>query len=55
MAGNVSEWTMESYDTNKKILRGGKTGGTESITSREQNITNIKSGLYGFRVAIYIK
>lgn len=55
IAGNVSEWTMESYGMNEKIARGGRAGGTEPITSREENSTNIKSELCGFRVALYIK
>ena len=55
IAGNVSEWTMESYGMNEKIARGGRTGGTESVTSREENNVNTKSEFCGFRVTLYIK
>lgn len=55
IAGNVSEWTMESYGMSEKIARGGRTGVTEPVTSREENSVNTKSELCGFRVALYIK
>lgn len=55
LAGNVSEWTMESYGTLDKIARGGKTGYTETIAEREPNSFDTKSGTIGFRVALYIK
>ena len=55
LAGNVSEWTMESYGTTEKIARGGKSGGTDSITYREANTIDTKSGLCGFRISLYIK
>ncbi len=54
LAGNVAEWTMETYDLEQKVLRGGKSGGTEKITNREKNNIDTESGLYGFRVALYI-
>ena len=54
LAGNVSEWTMESYGTTDKIARGGKSGGTDAITFREASTVDTKSGLCGFRVALYI-
>lgn len=56
--GNVSEWTMESYDMTGKVLRGGKSGSEESIAYREAknvNSPNSELGLCGFRVALYIK
>lgn len=55
IAGNVCEWTMETYGLTEKIARGGRAGGTDSITSREENTVNTKSELCGFRVALYIK
>lgn len=55
IVGNVEEWTMETYGLEEKVARGGKSGGTNSITSRESNSTNTNSGLIGFRVALYIK
>lgn len=55
IAGNVSEWTMESYGMTQKIARGGRAGEADSVTSREENNLNTKSELCGFRVALYIK
>ena len=55
LAGNVAEWTMEGYGTTKKVARGGKSGSTDSITTREPNLQNTNDGLIGFRVALYIK
>lgn len=58
LAGNVSEWTMETYDTNQKVLRGGKSGSTQNISNREAidiNSNDSKSGLFGFRIALYIQ
>ena len=58
LAGNVSEWTMETYDTNQKVLRGGKSGSTQNISNRETidiNSNDSKSGLFGFRIALYIQ
>lgn len=55
IAGNVAEWTMETYGLEEKISRGGKSGGTDSITYRESNSLDTNSGLIGFRVALYIK
>lgn len=54
LAGNVSEWTMESYGTTEKIARGGKSGGTDPMTFRESSTVDTKSGLCGFRVTLYI-
>lgn len=54
LAGNVSEWTMESYGTTQKVLRGGQSGGTDIITSRITSDFNAKSGQCGFRVALYL-
>lgn len=55
IAGNVSEWTMESYGTTQKVQRGGKSGGNDNINSRVESNTNNKIGQVGFRVALYIK
>lgn len=55
IAGNVAEWTMETYGLEEKVTRGGKSGGTDSITYREANSLDTNSGLIGFRVALYIK
>ena len=55
IAGNVSEWTMESYGTTQKVQRGGKSGGNDNINSRVESNINNKIGQVGFRVALYIK
>lgn len=55
IVGNVAEWTMETYGLEEKVARGGKSGGTNSITSRETNPIDTNSGLIGFRVALYIE
>lgn len=60
LVGNVAEWTMESYGTKGNVARGGKSGNAEqTITYRDtvttDDINNINLGLYGFRVALYIK
>ncbi len=54
IAGNVAEWTMESSGLQQKVLRGGKSGSTDSITNREVSDVDNNSGVYGFRVALYI-
>lgn len=55
LAGNVEEWTMETYGINYKVARGSKSGGNNTIAFRQENEINTKSGLIGFRVALYIK
>ena len=55
MAGNVCEWTMESFGITQKVQRGGKSGTTDAISFREAENTNIKSALCGFRIALYVK
>ena len=59
MAGNVGEWTMEQiYGTNKRVIRGGKSGTADPMTKREEKeVSTNKSDLgpYGFRVALFIK
>ena len=54
LAGNVAEWTMESYGTTQKVVRGGQSGGTDTVTFREASDLDAKSGQIGFRVALYL-
>ena len=54
LAGNVAEWTMESYGTTQKVVRGGQSGGTDAVTFREASGFDTKSGQIGFRVALYL-
>ena len=58
LAGNVAEWTMESYDTNSRVHRGGFYNGTGSTfpASRRYNgysPSNRGAGI-GFRVTLYL-
>ena len=61
LAGNVSEWTMEMYGTDKRVARGGNAGAlgnSQPIANREplnENTDLDDLSLYGFRVALYIK
>ena len=55
IAGNVSEWTMETYDLDKKVTRGGQNGNNYSVSYRESQLENYKSKKCGFRVSLYIK
>ena len=62
MAGNVSEWTMESYDmtiSNKnyigRVARGGHFGNVgSSYSAFDREISGVTSSL-GFRIALYLK
>ena len=55
LAGNVEEWTMETYGIDYKVSRGSKSGDNNTIAFRQDNQVNEKSGLIGFRIALYIK
>lgn len=55
LAGNVEEWTMETYGIDYKVARGSKSGDNNTIAYRQVNQVNTKSGLVGFRIALYIK
>ena len=58
LAGNISEWTMESYGTHARIVRGGywyDTGFMYPASSRNTGFTPSRStGSLGFRVALYL-
>ena len=57
MAGNVAEWTMESYDTVHRIYRGGSCGSngtSKPISHRNDNSWAADSEGIGFRVALYL-
>ena len=54
MAGNIWEWTMESYNTKQKVLRGGSYKNNFSISYRSFAYYNYPSEDIGFRVAYYI-
>lgn len=57
MAGNVSEWTMESLDTKQRIHRGrGFDSGTRGPASLRRNCVtwNGSCGYIGFRSTLYL-
>ena len=59
MAGNLKEWTSESYSQERGVLRGGsylEAGIKETISFRDgvENINSRKENI-GFRVALYKK
>lgn len=55
ISGNVSEWTMETFGVDNKVLRGGKSGSKNNVSYRETENITTNSGIYGFRIALYIK
>ena len=58
MAGNVVEWTMESYGSDTRIRRGGRyddIGSSNSCSSRGSNYPTRAFEYIGFRIALYIK
>lgn len=58
MAGNVSEWTMELYDSSKRIYRGGYylgSGSVGPVSSRYANDNSTVSKSVGFRIALYLE
>ena len=57
MAGNVSDWTIEAYNTNGRVYRGGNSsyGGNGVPASNRNHISPTNSiDNYGFRVALYM-
>ena len=54
LAGNLSEWTMEEYNGNMKITRGGSTRNQLNISSRQELYPNNSYIDVGFRIALYI-
>jgi len=57
MAGNVREWTMESYQRQYRVMRGGNYQGMAQIapvSSRYINMPSESSNAIGFRVALYL-
>ena len=57
MAGNVGEWTMEQYGTNRVIRGGGYTGSGSVYPAsvRGSDYVDNANSAYGFRVGLYIK
>lgn len=57
LAGNVSEWTMEAYETKYRVLRGGNYEGIANITPASTRFIEVPSksaSEIGFRIALYL-
>ena len=57
LAGNVYEWTMESYDTNRRVNRGGfynYSGSNHPASSRILSFPILSFSGIGFRVTLYL-
>ena len=57
LAGNVFEWTMEAYDTDRRVFRGGSynvAGSDGPASSRPGNSPALTPYNIGFRVALYL-
>ena len=58
LAGNVSEWTMESCDTSYRVSRGGSyvnTGSFSPASGRLNGYPSSSSGYVGFRPTLFLK
>ena len=58
MAGNLLEWTMESYYTNNRVTRGGSYGNTGSnhpVSLRYYGSTTYTDSYCSFRPTLYVK
>ena len=57
LAGNVYEWTMESYSSDKRVLRGDRyiiSGSIGPASIRGYSFPSIANDSIGFRVALYL-
>ncbi len=57
LAGNVYEWTMESYNTNGRVARGGyyyNTGSDYPASVRNDLDPASSSDTFGFRLTLYL-
>ena len=57
LAGNVYEWTMESYGTNGRVIRGGyynPAGSYSPASIRKRNIPATSYDGIGFRLTLYL-
>ena len=58
LAGNVAEWTMESYSSDGRVIRGGycnNSGLDFPASYRGDDIPDSPDGSLGFRVALYLQ
>ena len=57
LAGNVREWTMESYDTRSRVIRGGyynNTGADRPASVRDYYTPSYNNVSLGFRLTLYL-
>ena len=57
LAGNVLEWTMEAYDTNSRVRRGGSynnSGSSYPASIRSNKYPDNSYSVVGFRVTLYL-
>ena len=57
LAGNVWEWTMESYSTNYRVYRGGSCNNTASkipVSKRDDDGPSVSYVYFGFRITLYL-
>ena len=58
MAGNVYDWTIEAYDTDVRVARGGRCGSAVSsgpASGRSNGDPTRRSGFYDCRSTLYVK
>ena len=55
LGGNLYEWTLEAYDTNYRVLRGGNYGNSNSPSYRDFNSPSSTYSTNGSRLTLYIK
>ena len=57
MAGNVDEWTLEAYNTDYRVLRGGSYDVSSLPASIRSSLVNPARSLssYGCRLTLYVK
>lgn len=55
LAGNIDEWTMESYKNHYRVVRGGEFLMADIKPSASMRNHQISNDTAGFRVALYIK
>ena len=57
MAGNVSDWTIEAYNTRNRVSRGGfynNNGSSSPASYRSSSSPTRSNGSIGFRAALYM-
>ena len=55
LGGNLREWTLEAFDTNFRVFRGGVYSYNFSASYQHGNYPNYTYNYYGSRMTLYIK